>query len=91
MNMMRSEVLEKAAKLVDSVLDNINNLDAALDQWPQGDPADRTLLESVRWQLTYINNDADIRSNEPDYERRQLEYLRLLGKRIRERIKSLCK
>jgi hypothetical protein len=88
-NMTRLETLEKAAELVERVLQDLTNLNAALDQWPKEDPADHSLLESTKWQLTYIDNDEDIRSKEPDYEKRQLEYLRFLCEKIRERIKSV--
>lgn len=89
--MNRSEALEKALKLVDEVLEDQSKLDSALDQWPEENLEDRNLLESTRWQITYINNDADIRENEPDYEMRQLEYLRFLREKINQRLKAIGK
>ncbi len=88
-NMERLEALRKAEELLKRVLEDKANLLTALDQWPTGDPADRKLLENANWHLVYIDNDTDIRSNEPGYEKAQFEeLLRLCGK-IQERIKSL--
>jgi len=85
--MTRLETLKEAQALVDLVLQDLINLKTALDRWPKSYPEDHSLLEGTEWQLMYINNDADIRSREPDYEKKQLEYLRVLHGRIHERIK----
>ncbi len=85
--MSRLETLKRAQELVELVLLDLVNLKAALDQWPGTYPEDRNLLEGTEWQLIYINNDTDIRNREPEYEKKQLDYLRLLQGRIRERVK----
>jgi hypothetical protein len=85
--MSRLETLRRALELVDLVSENIVNLKSALNLWPKHYPEDRNLLEGTEWQLMYINNDTDIRIKEPEYEKKQLEYLCLLRERIRHRIK----
>ena len=89
--MSRLETLKRAHELAGLVLKDLANLKTALDQWPKSYPEDRSLLEGTDWQLMYINNDADIRSREPEYEKKQLEYLQLLCARINERIEQVEK
>ncbi len=87
--MNRLQALHKADQLATSVLEDLSNLTRALEEWPQPNSTDHNLLESVRWQITYIYNDADIRAKEPDYEKAQLEQLRCLKNLIVERLHNL--
>jgi hypothetical protein len=87
--MKRLEELKKAEKALGEALRDRTKLETALDQWPEGDRAGYSLLDSAKWQLTFIYNDADIRSKEPEYEQAQFEKLRFIYSKIQDRIKSL--